>query len=300
MKSFLITHKDLDGCVSAMVIKASLGPKIGKIYDVAYKDVIPTFKKVLNRMDRDKNTRLFVTDIAADGRLEEFNTQIGRDIRNYTERIWWIDHHPENYVCEAMEHKVYVIGKSAAMLTYEIFSKQYDLSHLRKLVVYADDYDLWNLKYKKGWLLSDLYYYYWTEKFMKRFMSGDLTLNEEEKQYLLKLDKGRKMTWKRAQKELLVNKNEYGKFYVVFTTRKEDVNFLCEKLKRDNKEGCDFIVAVTGGDTVSLRAINQEIDFTKILPEYGGGGHPLAAGIQMDIEDDSHPFVKKFFRRNDA
>lgn len=292
MKKIIITHKDLDGVVSAMIIKSVFGKDIEEIHHITYNNLYENFNNIFNKID--SNTFLTITDISIDG--ENF-CKLKNKILDLRKRILWIDHHTTNQAIHLVNSKVYDLNKSASKLTYELLEKmsfQSKIKHLKKLMIYANDYDLWIHKYRKSYVMSDLYYYYWPKKFMKRFETGDCKLKKFEINYILKLDKRRQKLWEEVQKNTMVNKNEYGKFYVSLLEKYSDINFVSEKFKKNNKDNCSFIILVFSVNKISIRALKDNVNLLELLKDFKVGGHPQACGLVVNLTNKKDKFIRKF------
>jgi len=291
MKDVLImTHKDFDGCVAAMIVKHALKDRVATVYDVIYssKDFAKAFRKIDSRMSFNDCYRLIMTDIS----IGESDKVPKLFLQKYNDRILWIDHHESNDIIQTMKHHIWTPEKSAALLTYEYFSKRYDVSTMRKLAVYADDYDRWIHRWRKSWALSDLFIRYWTEKFMERFKDGDVRFTRDEKHYLRRLNKQRRMLWMKVRRSMRVDENEYGRYYVVFGGK--ELNYICNKLRILNPDDADFAIVIVQEDKVSLRGIKEGVNLPDLLKDFGAGGHSMAAGLLCNILDPDDPFVRKF------
>jgi hypothetical protein len=195
-----------------------------------------------------------------------------------------------------MKNHSYNPEKSTSLLTYEWFSKKRDISHLEELTNYANDYDLFIHEHKISWLLSDLFYHYWMEKFIKRFESGQiLPFTENEKKYLLDLKKDRLKTFIRTKETMRLNKNEFGKFYLIFNS--DHLDYMGWRLKNENDDNADFVIFVIDKNRLSFRRLNDDIDLIDLMGHVGVKDHPSAAGlVDVDLTDSSDPVTKKFFR----
>lgn len=285
-KYYLISHRDLDGVVCNMIVKHCLQNHLKMIYECKYSNLVPKLRRVLVKIAKNPLYRLIITDISPNEKVE--------GMKKLENRILWIDHHETNESIQKFKNHVWDVNKSAALLTYEYFSRKFDLSHLEKLVYHANDYDLWIHESPLSWPLADIYTFYWSEKFMKRFETGKIVFNDIEKQYLKSLNSKRKKVWERVKKNVRVSENEFGKYYIIF--ERTETNFIAQKLSISNKDDCDFVIIVSRPDKVSCRVLKPNVNLLPMLKNFADfGGHPTAAGGEIEMNKND-PFIQKFFR----
>jgi len=164
----VFTHHDLDG----------IGSLLALIW--TFPDANITYTTVSNPQEfaskfQDKyfaskiNTysKIFITDLSI---LEKDIPLI--DIEN----VVFIDHHASSLNLKFKYAKnIIKIYSSCAMLIYKSFKDKIDISNLQKqLLIYIDDYDSYQLKFKKSWGLNCLFW----EAYSKNINNFLLDYNE--------------------------------------------------------------------------------------------------------------------------
>jgi len=263
-----ITHVDLDGCGSSIVL-GNVFKNMTYIFSSFYN--IDEKLEIINYDDYDY---VLLTDIHP---TEERYLKI-------SDKIIMIDHHPSDF--HDPKNMRYVISDKnvcATVLVKFFVEKMYNikLSHLDKLTKFINDYDMWNLKYPESKKLNDLMFYkYKPSEFRDKFMGGRVEFTNEEVVFLKDLDD----KFEKTYEDMIVIDFNTINACVVFES--DFMNEIADRLIK--KENYDLVVIKhPNKGRCSLRNGSEELNIGEVLNDFGwGGGHPKSAGIfvKNDLE----------------
>ena len=274
-----IYHKDLDGCASSVVVK-----NIFK--NVEYKDLRYGFvNEYMSRVDYSKYDVVLLTDISPET-AEPFS---------YSDNIFLLDHHDTAVEYHNPEkNRIVMTGNSAAHLCKEFFENLYgiDLSYLNDFCNAVNDYDMWINKIPEGWMLNELYFKLWDEKFRARFRGGNIQLSNDETEYI----KTRKKLLNEKFNELILYNCDHinGCFFISTNF----INDLCHKLL--SEKGFDLVVCVNPKTkNCSVRTSERiPVHIGEILKQVDlGGGHSHAGGFVVEEISQSEDMIMKIERQ---
>lgn len=308
----IITHQDLDGGASAIMVINYLMNKYGKNikYAVAFKtytNVDLYTEQILNNNIYEK---IFITDISVQEHVA----------KDFPDNVFVFDHHDTADRLSPFPNCIVETSGNycGASLCYEKLLKDngYGSKPLNALAKIADDYDNWRhlLPHKVAKNLNFIFYYYWGEKFIERFLSGFNGFTNEEKKFLK--DKWKKIEEDQAnlQEIDLIADDKKNKNKVAFCILKDDSNEINE-LADYLLEQKNYKVAILANarlKRISIRA-NKNIDnpdfhVGRINEELvkntnvRGGGHTKAGGLgytDMDhLESICQSYVNKVLELN--
>jgi oligoribonuclease NrnB/cAMP/cGMP phosphodiesterase (DHH superfamily) len=292
----IITHQDLDGGCSAIVIINYLLNKYGK--NIQYAVGFKTYTNVDLYTEQILNNNIFQEIIIADISVQE---HVAKD---FPDNLMLFDHH--DTATHLSQYKNCIVDTSGklcgATLCYQELMKKngYENKEVETLARIADDYDNWRNKLpnKVAKNLNFLFYHYWGEKFIERYKNGFNGFTEYEKTFLKDKWSKIKSDIKNLQEtDLLaddpINKNKVA--FVILKDESDEINELADYLLV-NKGYQVAILANARLKRVSIRA-NKKIttpDFHigKINEEFvmnsnvRGGGHSHAGGLgYTDMEN---------------
>ena len=298
-----ITHTDLDGVVSAIVVNNVCGPEnvINKYVSYGY-GLDKLFEEMRqNPMSLNQYTHIIMTDISMDEDKYHELVKIFA-MGDYQGTFMWFDHHETSLPNHDPMNNVYIdktmCGASLTKHMLEYFYK-IDLSYLDELVKLTEDYDLWIHKYKESKLLNYLLSYTTNTAdsleqglaaFAKRFHNGFQynNLNKEDYEHMLLFVDANNKVWEEL--EILGD----GKVAVVYL----DGAYISEMASRILKEfDKELVICVTPNYSLSFRTSSETLNLgnelarlSKVLP-IEGGGHAKAAGgkitsIHWKMPDD--------------
>lgn len=199
-----------------------------------------------------------------------------------SDNIILIDHHDTAQKFKDEDKMRYISDEyCGTVLTIKFAEDVFDidLSFLYDFATLTNDYDMWIQECAHGKDLNLLYYHLWHEKYLERFIDGDINFTDKERKFI------------QARKQEIV---EVFKVLEVINIDMEDgcliqatkyVNELCENLM--NEEGYKFVITYNpNNNNSSIRTNYDEVHVGNMLEEFGfGGGHPQAGGMyEPDID----------------
>lgn len=263
-----LTHDDLDGITCSIILGNVFKSKNIDYHYCSYYNI----DSILKNINYDNYDFIFMTDI----------TPNVKSLDGLPDKIILIDHHDSAINLNDPKNYKFINTKYCASKLVKFFCEKYfdiNLSYLNKLVYYTNDYDMWIHESKNSMQLNYLVYYYWQEKFRKRFFDGNMKLTNDEKQYLLDRNK----EYKKKYKELNVYNFERGNS--CFISSKDFINEFCHDLM--NEKGYDFVFCRNEkNNSISIRTIREDFHIGNCLKDLGlGGGHKMAAGFVCKLDN---------------
>lgn len=274
-----ITHKDLDGCGSGIVLQNALMGMDVKLfhYPVGY----PEIDSVLNTLHFDKYDHVILTDVSP---VKD------KSLIDKSPKIKLLDHH-ETAECYHCPEKFRFVNtkKCATVVVKEYFESEYkvNLSHLDEFVDLVNGYDMWLHTDRRSKLLNMLYYKYWDEKFRTRFMSGEVSFTEKEIEFFKEQKKKFEEIWKGIKIYDMEDIN--GAFF----TCGEMINDVCERVMVE--KGYNFAFCLNArSKIVSVRSNREDVNIGQIFESMNiGGGHAKSAGIDPRTTGDLQIVLEK-------
>lgn len=292
----LFTHTDLDGVGCAMLAKLAFGDEV----DIEYCNYDEINEKVKNysRGTRVFNTECHITDISIG---DDLAYEITSDHSGYAQ-FYLFDHHPTaleldkyNWCTVKVEDTTTHIKTSGTELYYNwLISTKSIRKHKRldRFVEIVRDYDTWRWAElgEEGILckqVNDLLYLYGREKFIswcisKICCSDSFNLDDADK-FLLDI----------KQKEIddYVEEKDKQLFTIPMCGWIAGIVFADKYFSELGNRLCkmhpeiDFVAMIDMDGTVSYRTIREDLDLgQRVAKQFGGGGHPKAAGSQFSKE----------------
>lgn len=257
-----IYHKDLDGCVSSIVMK--------NVYkNIEFKDLrYGQVNAYLKTLDFSNYDAVILTDISPET----------EDAFDLADNIFLLDHHDSALEFHNPDkNRIVIAGKSAALLVKDFYESLFnlDLSYLKDLCDAANDYDMWINKDKRGWSLNEMYFKLWDIEFRKRFGNGDIVFTPAEQKHL---DDNLKDLEERYKSTEIYKFDSINGCYIFATNY---INEICHKIM-ENK-GYELIIAFNPKTkNCSVRSINENLHVGFMLQELNfGGGHKPAGGFSV-------------------
>lgn len=283
----LMTHFDLDGVASSILIKKMIQP--------IEKRICCGYGKVKSKIERGEMSGFdscIVTDISLDP------DQFGRLSSEYGDKMLYIDHHPTSQ--EALLHyqgdaKIHYNTKfSATGIVFQKYAK-FLKSHedIAKFVFAVDSYDMWRHQthpdmFKLGYDLNVLFWKYGFYAFEDRFSYSFCThFNANEKLWISEYKLARDEAMKKADitkfhnnsvlifdadqeyvNDFALQMPQYDVFYIVYVSKQGSMRI--------------SIRSLLDGDAVNIGQITKEFEGTN-TNIISAGGHPQSGGI--DLED---------------
>lgn len=312
----LFTHNDLDGIGCAILAKVTF--EKADIEYCGYNDINEKVKAFVENQEYKNYDYVYITDISISEEVAELihNTHPDnfKSGFNLPEMFQLLDHHATalylnnywwcNVQIEDDEEKVSGTSLFFKELLIQDYLQRtpmwkYDrCENLRDFVELVKRYDtwLWKTKYNDSQpkQLNDLLNIYGREDFVNKMISrikGNVEyLFSDTDDVILQLEAKRIKNYiERKEKEITPTAVDTYIAGVVFADQyiSELGNYLAEKFP-----GYDFI-AIISNKTISYRGI-KDIDLGLVAKQFGGGGHPRAAGSQID-KSKQLEYIKSLF-----
>ena len=307
MKIKIFTHIDLDGIGCVVLAYLAFGKENVDVEYCNYDDVDDKVEAFMENEDLYRSyDSIFITDISVSDQVASMIDCLDKVER--TVRLF--DHHGtafrlDNYFWCTVYEYLDAVKTSGTELFYLYLRNSLSLTYgqtsqnkISRFVSIVRDYDTWRWKElgEDGHVskqMNDLFHIYGRDKFielaMKRIMFSTSPLHQDEwfsETDLLLLEQKQKdidIYVEQKEKQITVKTDQWGNTYgVIFAERyfSELGNRLCEM----HPELAYIAMIDILHGTVSYRAIRDAINLgTEIAHNYGGGGHPKAAGSTFDI-----------------
>lgn len=285
-KVIVFTHVDLDGIGCAMLIKNGF-PHTDIEYCVP-DDINSRFMLFMERRLYEKYDNIFITDISVNKDIAELiNGQL-------PEKCVLLDHHKTaeflNEFSWAQVITESCIGKECGthlVKNYLIKLERYSdtFSQFVELVRRYDTWE-WKTRYKdeRAKQLNDLFHIYGRERFVeeigKRLGNLQSKLFNESEQLLLEM-KEEQMKRYIARKSSILQYERILGYTAGIVFAEQYISELGNELAEMHPE-CDFIILIDMSSGIEYRCTKEEVSVARIAKEFGGGGHPKAAGSPID------------------
>lgn len=307
MKIKLFTHTDLDGVGCAIIAYLAFEKENVDVEYCNYDDVDDKVEAFMENEDLYRSyDSIFITDISVSDQVAGMIDCLDKAER--TVRLF--DHHGtalrlDNYFWCTIYEYLDAVKTSGTELFYLYLRNTLSLTYsqatqhkISRFVSIVRDYDTWRWKElgEDGLVskqMNDLFHIYGRDKFielaMKRIMFGtspshqDKWFSETDLLLLEQKQKDIDIYVEQKERQITVKTYQWGNTYgVIFAERyfSELGNRLCEI-----HPGLAYIAMIDiSRGIVSYRTIRDDINLgTDIAHNYGGGGHPKAAGSTFDI-----------------
>lgn len=262
-----ITHADMDGIASSVVLK--------NFYETVY--VVPvtyTSEQFLLTTIEEYNEKydvIICTDF--------YPAKTLNDLRKKTS-VLVLDHHESVEDKNNDEDIIINTLYAGCKLTYNFISKYKDISYLEPFITLVDDWDMFRLKDPKSAYFNNMYWEMGPKWFLRRFITGNISLYPEEKQYFIDANKEFKIMYDNLQISDLARNGVYF----------EAARFQYECIEALKKEGYKWFL-IRNKNTLSIRC--DDINLVDICNKVGkGGGHKHSAGIPIDKFEDVGKLIK--------
>lgn len=289
----LFTHTDLDGVRCAVLAKLAFQDEV----EIEYCNYDEINKKVEDYVDYSWDQKCHITDISISNELANKITEN----MLFGEQFYLFDHHPTalqlnkyRWCKVQVENKITHMKTSATEMYYNwLVNEKYLKKHKRldRFVEIVRDYDTyrWTELSDEGILckqVNDLFYLYGREKFiswcvLKICCSNSFNLDDTDK-LLLDIKQKEIDDYVEEKDRQLFTLPMCG-WIVGFVFAEKYFSELGNRLCKMHPE-IDFVVMIDMDGTVSYRTIREDLDLGQIAKQFGGGGHPKAAGSQFSKE----------------
>lgn len=290
----LFTHTDLDGVGCAVLAKLAFKDEV----DIEYCNYDEINEKVLEYINQNDNKiPIYITDISVKEELAKLLDKRGN--------VQLLDHHPtalelNKYSwCRVMVEDLSGLKTSGTKMFYHwlgmngCFSDELENNKLlNRFAELVRDYDTWRWAElgDEGIIckqVNDLLYLYGREKFISWCVSKICCSDS------FNLDDTDKLLFDIKQKEIDDYVEEKDKqlftspmcgWIAGFVFADKYFSELGNRLCKMHPE-IDFVAMIDMDGTVSYRTIREDLDLgQRVAKQFGGGGHPKAAGSQFSKE----------------
>lgn len=313
----LFTHTDLDGVGCAILAKLVLGKDIDISY-CNYDDVDRQVSDFLNNHDIKAGDLIFITDISVSEKVAE-----RIDKNEMKDCFVLLDHHAtalglNKYSwCSVIMIELTANIKTSGtelffnwLLTHDYFPQgiHYEILNYLDFTNAVRDWDTWRWSTmgEAGIIskqINDLFHIYGRDEFINWAMDkfsvwtcwdyfNSCVIGAEEK-IILDMFQKEKDDYIKQKSGTMIIAEIYGYTCgIVFADRfiSELGNILCK-----NHSWIDLVAIIDiSRNSVSYRAVKDEINVGEFAKYFGGGGHPKAAGSQID-KDTGLKIAKMIF-----
>ncbi len=312
MKIKIFTHIDLDGIGCVILAYLAFGKENVDVEYCNYDDVDGKVEAFMENEDLYRSyNQIFITDISVSDQVASMIDILDKA----SHKVRLFDHHVtalrlnkyERCTVSECLDAAHTIKTSGTELFYLYLRNTLSLTYsqatqhkISRFVSIVRDYDTWRWKElgEDGLVskqMNDLFHIYGRDKFielaMKRIMFSISPLHQDEwfsETDMLLLEQKQKeidiyIYIEQKEKQIMVKTDQWGNTYgVIFAERyfSELGNRLCEI----HPELAYIAMIDISHGKVSYRTIRDDINLgTEIAHNYGGGGHPKAAGSTFDI-----------------
>lgn len=277
LKVLNLTHNDLDGAVSGIVVKNVFPNAITVKTNYAGSGDYNTACDAITGLSYEA---IIFTDFCPDDNMVQL-------IHSVNKPYLVIDHHQTAKVRDDDELGLYLVNTRVcgALLTLYNFSKFANLDHLATLCEATNDHDLW---IRKMLPLSDnlntLLYEIGYDKFIETFMNGIEGYNLPSD--VLEIIKNHEKEVDKHMFRCEQHKLPYNGYYI--ETDRFNSDIVIRLLKHYDWLVLAGVEECSAGLTkLSFRTGRKDVNLGKFLNELGrgGGGHPGAAGQTIPTEE---------------
>lgn len=285
----LFTHTDLDGVGCAILAKLAFGEEV----DIEYCDYENVNEKVSEYVNtnEDNFSYIYITDISV-------NEEIAKllDVRG---GVHLLDHHPtalnlNKYPwCKVMVENLNGLKTSGTEMFYHWLGMNRGLNKsLNRFTEVVRNYDTWRWKElgEEGLIckqINDLLYLYGRDRFITWCISAihdqvfpRLYASDE---LVLKIKQNEIDEYIKEKDEKMFTSSMCG-HVCGFVFAEKYFSELGNRLCQIHPE-IDFVAMIDMNGTVSYRTVKENIDLGEdVARQFGGGGHPKAAGSQFSNE----------------
>lgn len=306
----LFSHSDLDGYGCNIVAVALLD---GSVYaeNLNYDEINERINEFIGNKEYLNYSEIFITDISVNEEVAEKIDELVKE--GYDFKLF--DHHPTalflnkykwcNVVIEDDVEKVcgtnllydYIMSKLKIRCDYM------RLINLSDLVECVKRYDTWLWKDKYSDIrpkqLNNLFYILGYKRFRNSLRNCYYSVDNFLKNHstILELEQEKINRYIEKKNEEIIPKviKIEDEVYIVGVVFAEQfVSELGNRLSEMNSEY--DLIAIINNKTISYRTIKDNVDVSKIAKYYGGGGHPKAAGSQIN-KNINMEYIKDIFNK---
>ncbi len=269
-----ITHTDLDGVVSYVVLRKKLGDGL-LLFSTPRK-----IHQVLESLAHASGRELYVTDIGVN---DSNRDKVERALVKMVSKGWkitWIDHHRWPEVNVPGVNFIVRPAPSAAQLVYEVFDGDHIIP---KLVELANDADTATYSLRESKILATVCRgSKWLRKVAENLLNGEIVTAEVEERAreLMERDEER---IKEALFRVKFYRTASGKEFAVIDFRPRGGPGSQASKRLVEARPVDFVLVLYNCVRFSLyRGVGGQ-DLSVACRKFDGGGHPYACGGKLNL-----------------
>lgn len=290
----LFSHTDLDGYGCNIVMKALMGDDTLVIAtNVNYDEINETIKKYINNEEYKNYALTFITDISVNEEVAELidkTKDLNLVLLDHHPTAEWLNKYKWSHICINIFFEKtsgtellfnYLISLDWLRIDWSYFK---EVSDFVKQVKRYDTW-LWKEKYhddtpKK---LNDLFYILGYDKFYSSLKENNFNIDFLIHDYSYLLENQQKKINKyieKKNKEIIDCEIKNYNVGVVFANQYQSE--LGNRLSELNLQY--DLIAMIGENSISYRTIKEDVDCGEFAKLFNGGGHPKAAGSEINEE----------------
>ncbi len=304
MNTYLLTHWDLDGAVSAIVAK--------RLYDIkefkaqGYGKVSRNLDQLISKSEKGID-QLVITDLNLEPQ------DLMKAVQHFS-HVHYYDHHEGSKQYIGIEDKVPNISFhfsesmcGSSIIFLEAKRHFLDVHDLTRMVMLTDIYDMWrtdSLHWQAAWTLNDIFWKYGVFSFVRLFAKGYIAPSEEDWQHCKALEASRNKAMEESIYEqvaadrkicILSNSNILN---LISLTHPEEVYYMLYKF--DDASASDQYSLSVRVKSDKPYDVNQTVQSLINEPEViSGGGHKLAGGMVVAPDLDLNDIIEFIFDKLD-
>ncbi len=269
-----ITHTDLDGVVSYVILRKRFGEGL-LIFSTPRK-----IHQVINSLSHARGRELYVTDI---GINESNKEEIERGLNKMVSKGWkvtWIDHHKWPEIRVPGANFIIKPAPSAAQLVFDAFDGD-DI--LPKLVELANDADTATYSMEESRILATVCRgTRWLKKVAKNLLEGKIVTPEIEERAKELMERDEKKI-EEALSRVKFFKTSSGREFAVIDFRPRGGPGSQASKKLVERRPVDFVLVLYNCVRFSLYRGVGDQDLSLACRKFNGGGHPYACGGRINL-----------------
>ena len=287
----LFTDSDLDGVSCKILAIKEYGYKNVDVLLCTPYTINKEVKEFILSKEYTKYKHVYITDLSVDEEVAELinESDITINLIDHHKTALWLNKY-------SWAHVIIENGQKLTCGAYEFLFYLKETCQDKNAFSYCNmvrKYDTWEWFDRNDYApkyLNDLFYFFgeerWTNNILKELINGKFNILNEYSEIINCLQK--EETEYLETKLNSVTFTDYKGYIggVVFAENHGSMlgNYLCNNLD------IDIAIIIVGNSKISLRTIRDDIDLSEIVKEYGGGGHPKAAGYKINHTNSNKIF----------
>lgn len=283
---FLVTHTDLDGIGSEVVVRYFTSLPETNIHHCSYNNVDATVRKLLETT----TASVIITDLSVTPETAAYIDQ------HHANRVEIYDHHKTaKAYLDAYCWACVDIERCGTQIIFDVMRKRHPLvpvlPGLTQFVFHVNDHDLWHHESPESSRFNDILFLLGRELFSRimldRIQQGQPLISEADRYYLQGLYKNKQKYFADRIRRAVAIDNRLILVASLYLSE------LCQHIRNisppppqwQNVEYIDILNFEAGAHT--LRSYKPDFDVSVVAQAHGGGGHRDASGYPIQVVTDS-------------